>query len=73
MAAKVVELKKHNLENYNKIKEKFKDRKHLGTVQATGTGKSYLVAKFIQDMDGEKTLFLTSSLHIINEFCNNLV
>lgn len=66
-----VDLKKHNLETYNIIKETYKERNHIGVVQATGTGKSFLIAKCIEDMDFKKVLFLTPSLHIINEFKSN--
>ena len=66
-----IDLKNHNLETYNIIKETYTKRNHIGTVQATGTGKSFIIAKSIQDMKPEKTLFLTSSLHIIDEFKSN--
>ena len=66
-----IELKKHNLETYKAIKEAYKKRNHIGTVQATGTGKSFIIAKTIQDMEFKKPLFLTPSLHIIEEFKNN--
>ena len=49
-----VDLKKHNLETYNVIQETYKERNHIGVVQATGTGKSFLIAKCIEDMDFKK-------------------
>lgn len=66
-----IDLKQHNLETYSVIKDKFKYTNHIGTVQATGTGKSFLIAKSIQDMNFKNVLFLTSSLHIIDEFKKN--
>lgn len=63
-----VKLKRHNVETYNIIKEAYTNRNHIGVVQATGTGKSYLIANTIEDMGFKKVLFLTSSLYIINEF-----
>ena len=66
-----IKLKEHNLETYEIIKEAYKERNHVGTVQATGTGKSFIIAKAIQDMGFKNTLFLTPSLHIIDEFKSN--
>lgn len=66
-----VKLKRHNVETYNIIKEAYTNRNHIGVVQATGTGKSYLIANTIEDMGFKNVLFLTSSLHIINEFKDN--
>lgn len=64
----VVELKKHNMEIYNKLKEGFNTKNHIGVVQATGTGKSYIVAKCVEDMEFQKVLFLSPSNEIIDQF-----
>ena len=64
----MIKLEKHNEETYNAIKEAFVKRNHIGVVQATGTGKSYIIAKTIEDNDLKNVLFLSPSLHIINQF-----
>ena len=66
-----INLRKHNLETYKAIKEAYLEKNHVAVVQATGTGKSYLIANTIEDMKFDNVLFLTSSLHIINEFKAN--
>ena len=63
-----IKLEQHNVETYEAIQEAFMERNHIGTVQATGTGKSYIIAKAIQDSDSNNILFLAPSLHIIDEF-----
>lgn len=65
---KQINLEQHNLETYEAVKESFKSRNHIGTVQATGTGKSYIIAKTIHDIKSSNVLFLAPSLHIISEF-----
>lgn len=63
-----IQLKPHNQHTYNKIKEAFEDTNMVGVVQATGTGKSYIIAKVIENMNFKKVLFLSPSLYIINSF-----
>ena len=63
-----IKLEQHNVETYEAIQEAFIERNHIGTVQATGTGKSYIIAKSIQDSGLDNILFLAPSLHIIDEF-----
>lgn len=63
-----IKLEQHNVETYEAIQEAFMERNHIGTVQATGTGKSYIIAKSIQDSGLDNILFLAPSLHIIDEF-----
>lgn len=63
-----IKLEQHNVETYEAIQEAFMKRNHIGTVQATGTGKSYIIAKAMQDSSSNNILFLAPSLHIIDEF-----
>lgn len=46
---KLIRLLPHNQEIYNEIESKLQDNSTGYIVQPTGTGKSYLIAKYIQD------------------------
>lgn len=46
---KQVELKPHNQTTYNTLNEMLESTQRVACVQPTGTGKSYLALRFIQD------------------------
>lgn len=47
---RMVELYDHNLETYEKIRKMYeKGNQRLAVVQPTGTGKSYLILKLLED------------------------
>ena len=57
-----VDLLKHNQEAYEKITEAIADgKKKIAISHATGTGKSYLIAKFFEDYSNDKKLVLVQS------------
>lgn len=66
-----INLEEHNIKTYEVIQKSLKEKNHIGVVQATGTGKSYIIAKTIVDDDFKKVLFLAPSLYIINQFKEN--
>ena len=60
-----VDLLKHNQEAYEKITEAIADgKKKIAIAHATGTGKSYLVAKLFEDYSNDKKLVLVPSRYI---------
>lgn len=60
-----VDLLAHNQEAYGKIKSLIADgRKKLAISHATGTGKSYLIAKLFEDYSNDKKLVLAPSRYI---------
>lgn len=60
-----VDLLAHNQEAYGKIKSLIAEgRKKLAISHATGTGKSYLVAKLFEDYSNDKKLVLAPSRYI---------
>lgn len=63
-----VELLPHNKEAYSKIQQAISNGdKKLAVSHATGTGKSYLIAKLCEDYNEDKKLVLVPLRHIQNE------
>ena len=62
-----VDLLPHNVETYDKITGMFKTKNRVAAVQATGTGKSWLMLKWIEDSIDDSIIVLTSSDEIINQ------
>lgn len=60
-----VDLLKHNQEVYEKVKLAITDgKKKIAIAHATGTGKSYLIAKLFEDFSNDKKLVLVPSTYI---------
>ena len=60
-----VDLFKHNQEAYEKVKSAIVDgKKKIAISHATGTGKSYLIAKLFEDYSNDKKLVLVPSTYI---------
>ena len=64
---KHIELFSHNEAAYRAIEEGFKTNRIGAVVQATGTGKSYLLARYIADHAEERILVLAPNITILNE------
>lgn len=63
-----VDLLKHNQEAYEKVKLAIADRqKKIAVSHATGTGKSYLIAKLFEDYNNDKKLVLVPSTYISDQ------
>ncbi len=63
-----VDLLKHNQEAYEKIKSAIADgQKKIAVSHATGTGKSYLIAKLFEDYNNDKKLVLVPSTYISDQ------
>lgn len=63
-----VDLLKHNQEAYEKITEAIADgKKKIAISHATGTGKSYLIAKLFEDYSNDKKLVLVPSTYISDQ------
>ena len=64
----MVDLLKHNQEAYEKVKSALIDgKKKIAVSHATGTGKSYLVAKLFEDYSNDKKLVLVPSTYISDQ------
>ncbi len=63
-----IELKGHNLQTYKEIKNLIKTEGKGAIVQATGTGKSSIIAKIIEDYRANRAILLAPSGDILNQF-----
>lgn len=64
----MVDLLKHNQEAYEKVKSAITDGKNkIAISHATGTGKSYLIAKLFEDYSNDKKLVLVPSTYISDQ------
>ena len=61
-----ISLKKHNEEAYQKIKDMLKETDRAAVVHPTGTGKTYIALKWIEETSG-KTIYVAPSNHILNQ------
>ena len=62
-----VELYPHNQNTYEKMTEKFKSSDRVGVVQPTGTGKSFLFLKWIEDHPQDSFAVLSPSNEIFTQ------
>lgn len=61
-----IDLKPHNVEAYEKIKENFTRSNKVAVIHPTGTGKSYLALKMLEDNKGKKALYIAPSNAILH-------
>ena len=64
---KTIELYPHNQETYDKIQELWKTENKVAAVQATGTGKSYLILKCIYNDPEANKVVLAPSNYILEQ------
>lgn len=62
-----VVLYKHNKETYENIISAFEDNNKVGVVQPTGTGKSFLILKWLEDNTDDRFIVLSPSVEIFNQ------
>ena len=62
-----VDLKPHNQEAYNKVKEAFETSNKTAVIHPTGTGKSYIAMKLIEENQGKKAIYLAPSVGIFTQ------
>lgn len=67
LSGRHVELYPHNEAAYRAITRGFKQHRIGAVVQATGTGKSYLLARYIADHAKEKILVFAPNITILDE------
>ena len=61
-----IELKPHNVETLKKVKEKYKESKKVAIVHPTGTGKSIIALKLIEESEGKKVIYVAPSNSILH-------
>ncbi|WP_044295927.1 Helicase associated domain protein [Robinsoniella peoriensis] len=68
----MVELLQHNQETYQEIQQIFKTKNRACVVQPTGSGKSYLMLKLLEDYSDKKTLIIQPQRYIIEQFKSSM-
>ena len=63
-----VKLKPHNQETYDNLLNMLKTENRVACVQPTGTGKSYIALKYIEEHPDQKILLLAPTDIILNQF-----
>lgn len=58
-------LYEHNKESYENIKKLWKETSRVAIVQATGTGKSFVISRVLEDYSNKSRLVLAPTNHII--------
>ena len=67
-----IKLRKHNEEAYEKIKEGFERSKKVAVVHSTGTGKSFLALRLLEDNIDKKAIYLAPSNAILHNIKKNI-
>ena len=67
-----IKLKKHNEEAYKKIQENFKTSNKVAVIHPTGTGKSYLALKLLEDNKDKKAIYIAPSNAILHNLKKNI-
>lgn len=62
-----IQLFAHNKQTYKKVLRMMKSCTSIAVVQATGTGKSFLIAKLLQDFTGERRLVMAPSIYVLDQ------
>lgn len=66
-----IQLYPHNQETYNKIQEMWKTVNRVAAIQATGTGKSFLILKCLFDIPNKNKVVLAPTEYIFDQLVNN--
>ncbi|MEP7170031.1 MAG: Helicase associated domain protein, partial [Bacteroidota bacterium] len=62
-----IQLFAHNKQTYKKVRKLMATAYSIAVVQATGTGKSFLISKLLQDFTGTKRLVMAPSFYVIEQ------
>ncbi len=68
-----IELKKHNAEAYEKVVEAFNSDNKTAVIHPTGTGKSYIALKLIEENLDKRVLYLAPGNPILYQLKENII
>ena len=63
----MLQLYPHNQETYNKVIERLKESNKTCIISPTGTGKSFIFLKWIEDNPGDRFIYVSPSTEIFNQ------
>lgn len=67
-----IKLRKHNEETYEKIQEGFKRSKKVAVIHPTGTGKSFLALKLLENNKDKRAIYIAPSNAILHNVKKNI-
>ena len=68
-----VRLEPHNVEAYTQVKKIHEKENRAAVVHPTGTGKSYIGLKLIEDNEGKKVVYLAPSKSILHQIKDDMI
>ena len=68
-----IKLMPHNQQAYTKVKEMLKKENKAAIIQPTGTGKSYIALKLIEEKSDKKIIYLSPSKAIMHQLKKNMI
>ena len=67
-----VDLRPHNQEVYERIVENFRESDKTSVIHPTGTGKSYLALKLLEDNPDKRVVYIAPSISILYNLRKNM-
>lgn len=67
-----IKLRKHNEETYKKIERMFEDVNKVAVIHPTGTGKSFLALKLLEENKAKKAIYVAPSNAILHNIKKNI-
>jgi len=61
-----IQLKEHNAEAYQRVKEGFESSSRVAVIHPTGTGKSFLALKFLEENSDKKAIYIAPTNAILH-------
>lgn len=66
-----INLKEDQKRDYDDVNKELKSSNRVALIRPTGTGKSFIALKFIEDNEGKKVLYLAPSTSILHQIKEN--
>jgi len=67
-----IDLRKHNQDAYEKVKDTIGNSNRAAVIHPTGTGKSYIALKLLEENKGKKAIYLAPSNSILHNIKRNI-
>ena len=68
-----VRLEPHNVEAYKQVRKIHEKENRAVVIHPTGTGKSYIGLKLIEDNEGKKVIYLAPAKSILHQIKDDMI
>lgn len=68
-----VRLEPHNVEAYKQVRKIYEEENRAVVIHPTGTGKSYIGLKLIEDNEGKKVIYLAPTKSILHQIKDDMI